>query len=171
MVSSRIEGGFSIIGWWCWCLAVINPWGLLRLNSYSLFLYLIWYMVLVIRIMVIWDDQGGNVTKITTYSNRLHIATSQTQPKHIYIRIWRYGNLTSRGGAGRSTLANQGSLYHASWRPRLPNVFESGGGQKTAEARGPLLEGGWRKSSLHACNLMIQYSSICLIDNRPKLNK
>ena len=30
----------------------------------------------------LYDDL---VTKITTYSNRLHIATSQTQPKYIYI--------------------------------------------------------------------------------------
>ena len=36
-------------------------------------------------------------------------------------------------GGGRLILANQDSLYHASWRPRLPNVFESGGGQKQAE--------------------------------------
>ena len=28
-------------------------------------------------------------------------------------------------GGGRLILANQGSLYHASWRPRLPNVFLS----------------------------------------------
>ena len=135
MVSSCIVGGFPLSVGDCWCLAVINPWGLLRLNSYSLFLYLIWYMALVIRIMVIWDDQGGNVTKITTYSNRLHIATSQTQPKHIYIyiHIWRYGNLTSRGGAGRSILANQGSLYHVSWRPRLHDVFWTQSGETQPE--------------------------------------
>ena len=27
-------------------------------------------------------------------------------------------------GGGRLTLANQGSLYHVSWRPRLPDAFE-----------------------------------------------
>ena len=44
-------------------------------------------------------------------------------------------NLACRAalGGGRSTLANQGSLYHASWRPRLPDAFESGGGEKQAE--------------------------------------
>ena len=33
---------------------------------------------------------------------------------------------------GRSTLANQGSLYHASWGPRLPDASEhpAEGGQK-----------------------------------------
>ena len=39
-------------------------------------------------------------------------------------------------GGGRLILANQDSLYHASWRPRLPNVFESGGGQNRQKARG-----------------------------------
>ena len=27
-------------------------------------------------------------------------------------------------GGGRSTLANKGSLYYVSWRPRLPDAFE-----------------------------------------------
>ena len=44
--------------------AVINPWVFfLRLNSYSPFVYLIWYMALVISSMVMWDDQGGNVLR------------------------------------------------------------------------------------------------------------
>ena len=28
-------------------------------------------------------------------------------------------------GGGRSTLANQGSLYHVSWRPRLPDNYRA----------------------------------------------
>ena len=68
------------------------------------------------------------VTKITTHSNRLyylHIATTKTY-------IFCNSNLPTRGGAGRSTLANQGSLYHASWGPRLPDASEhpAKGGQK-----------------------------------------
>ena len=30
-------------------------------------------------------------------------------------------------GGGRSTLANQGSLYHVSWRLRLPGDYRVGG--------------------------------------------
>ena len=38
-------------------------------------------------------------------------------------------------GGGRSTLANQGSLYHVSWRPRLPGDYRVWG-----EKRGRNLE-------------------------------
>ena len=55
-------------------------------------------------------------------------------------------------GGGRSTLANQGSLYHVSWRPRLPDDYRVWG-EKQAEPRGFLTEAA--DGSLHACNYTI----------------
>ena len=36
-------------------------------------------------------------------------------------------------GGGRLVLANQDSLYHVSWRPRLHDVFENAPGGARAE--------------------------------------
>ena len=56
-------------------------------------------------------------------------------------------------GGGRSTLANQGSLYHVSWRPRLPDVSERHKQRDRRQIpRGPPLEGGRLTGPLHACN-------------------
>ena len=77
--------------------------------------------------------------------------------------FWHYGNLPTRGG--RSTLANQGSLYHVSWRPRLPHVSERHKQRDRRQIpRGPpLREDGWRALSTR---VIMQCLSICFIVNR-----
>ena len=67
-------------------------------------------------------------------------------------------------GGGRSTLANQGSLYHVSWRPRLPDAFERAQ-EGEAEPRGFLRE---RQLTGLSTRVIIQFLSICFIVNRPK---
>ena len=42
-------------------------------------------------------------------------------------------------GGGRSTLANQGSLYHVSWRPRLPDNYRA-----WAEKQAETVKAEWR---------------------------
>ena len=58
-------------------------------------------------------------------------------------------------GGERLILANQNSLYHASWRPRLPNVFESVRRAKTGRKLEALLGIGRLTGFLHACNYTI----------------
>ena len=69
-------------------------------------------------------------------------------------------------GGGRSTLANQSSLYHVSWRPRLPDDYRA-----WAEKTGRNCES--RVAIRHSVDSLstreiIQFFSICLIVNRPK---
>ena len=56
-------------------------------------------------------------------------------------------------GGGRSTLANQGSLYHVSWRPRLPGDYRAWAGENRQKTRRSLTEAA--DGSLHACNYTI----------------
>ena len=69
-------------------------------------------------------------------------------------------------GGGRSTLANQSSLYHVSWRPRLPDDYRAWA-EKTGRNSTNWV---WNRYSVksHSTCEFIQFFSICFIVNRPK---